>query len=104
MHTLIHIHQKYIGKQVYIVQVLDLGLTPCMKMKVQKLNGSGKEKRLERCKKLLRYMTHERGNKTFFNDEKRFSVALTHNNRVYAVNRNDLSNRLKSSLLKFWSQ
>lgn len=97
-----HLSQHEIARETGInrssverIAKLDLGLTAYKKNKVHKLSDSDKEKRVVRSKKLLRYMTHARLSKTFFTDEKIFKCQAprnTQNDRVYAVNKNDINN------------
>ena len=71
-----------------------LGLTAYRKTKVQNLSDSDKQKRLVRGKRLLRMMTKANIRKTFFTDEKLFKMnhpRNTQNDRVYAVNKGDIS-------------
>ena len=52
----------------------DLKLKPFKKIKAQKLTPSDVQKRVDRCKKLLRNITKEKLNRTFFTDEKIFKL------------------------------
>ena len=67
----------------------DLKLKPFKKIKAQKLTLSDVQKRVDRCKKLLRNITKEKLNITFFTDEKVFKLQDYHNSqncRVYEPN------------------
>lgn len=75
---------------------LDLGLKPFKKISGQKLSETNIENRVDRASKLLRNLTVERVNKTFFTDEKLFKIdepLNSQNNRVYAP-----ANQKKSSI------
>ena len=64
----------------------DLQLMPLKKITAQALNDLDVEKRLTRCKRLLRIFTHARVERTFFSDEKIFKLQQWYNNqndRVY---------------------
>ena len=67
----------------------DLKLKPFKKIKAQKLTLSDVQKRVDHCKKLLRNITKEKLNITFFTAEKVFKLQDYHNSqncRVFAPN------------------
>ena len=73
----------------------EAGLHAFKKVECQKLSVPDKEKRLQRCALLQNFLTPANLDRTFFTDEKIFKLEKPHNNqndRVYARNRNDISN------------
>ena len=74
----------------------DLNLTPFKRVKGQKLSAKDEEKRKKRAAKLLRIVLKRSLKKTFFTDEKIFTVDTprnTQNDRVYAdaTKKNEIS-------------
>ena len=95
-----HLSQNAIARQLNVHQstisraAKKRGLKPFKKVKTQALTEANKEKRLARCRRLLRVLTREKVSKTFFTDEKIFQMEPPHNrhnDRVYARNQKDIS-------------
>ena len=88
---------------VHLVVKFDLGLTAFKLTNVQRLTREDEKKRIERGKRLLRYMTLANLEKTF-RDEKIFKLQAPDNkqiDRIYGVNLSDIREEGNSEKRKF---
>ena len=89
---------------VHWIAKFDLGLTAFNLTNVKNLTREDEKKRIERGKRLLRYMTLASLEKTFFTDEKIFKLQAPNNkqnDRIYGINLSDIREKGHSEKRKF---
>lgn len=91
-----------LGKPLRTIQRIvkeDVGLKPYKLQKVHGLSAAQKEKRLVRCKRLLRRSEKNRVNSIVFSDEKIFTVEEKlnkQNDRIYAASVEDIPEEMRT--------